>query len=111
MGFNFLANCSIANECVAAPRRPAFQDFCSQLLIGYELMETVRSTIGSVLLVVLSAVIIRGGQAEATGVLHALRFEPESIVLGSKGATQRFSVTAVYSDGTETDATHVARRK
>jgi len=72
-------------------------------------MEKICSTIGSVLLAVLSGVTICQGQAQATAVLQTLRFDPDSIVLGSRGATQSYSVTAVYSDGTETDATHVAR--
>ena len=40
--------------------------------------------------------------------LRALRLEPERIVLANPGATQGFAVTAVYSDGTETDAAGLA---
>ena len=71
-------------------------------------MEKIR-TIGSVLLALLSVVITSGEKTEAAEVLKALRLEPEGIVLASRGAIQRFSVTAVYSDGTQSDATSTAR--
>jgi hypothetical protein len=64
--------------------------------------------IGCVLLAFLS-IVISAGKTEAAEVLKALRLEPEGIVLGSQGATQRFTVTAIYLDGTEIDATHAAQ--
>src|SRR5262245_11590176 len=66
-------------------------------------MQKIRF-IGRIHLVFLS-IIIGAGQTEAAGVLKTLRLEPADIVLGGQGTSQRFTVTAVYSDGTENDAT------
>jgi len=41
--------------------------------------------------------------------LRSLRFEPDGIFFASAGSAQHFLVTAIYSDGTESDVTHVAR--
>ena len=62
--------------------------------------------IGSGLLALLFVMPACGAEA---GVLKALRLEPEGIVLASRGAAQRFTLTAIYSDGTESDATRTAR--
>src|SRR5437667_10452365 len=72
------------------------------------MLAELRSS-GSGLLALLSVVSACGVEAEATAVLKALRVEPEGIVLASRGAAQRFILTAVYSDGTETDANRTAR--
>lgn len=66
-------------------------------------------TLGSVFLALVSVLCTSGGKAEAAGLLKTLRLEPEGIVLGSRGATQRFCVTAVYSNGAEADVTRIAR--
>ena len=65
--------------------------------------------LGSVFLALLSVLCTSGGKAEAAERLKTLRLEPEGIVLGSRGATQRFCVTAVYSNGAEADVTRIAR--
>ena len=70
-------------------------------------MQKIRP-IGRIHLAFLS-IIISAGQTEAAGKLKTLRLEPERIVLGGQGTSQRFTATAVYSDGTENAATVAAR--
>ncbi len=60
--------------------------------------------IGASLLVSLLARSGYTAEVKTPGVLRALRLEPERIVLSNPGATQGFTLTAAYSDGTETDA-------
>src|SRR5262249_38304795 len=67
------------------------------------LVKRIRS-IGRIPLVFLS-IVISASQTEAAGMLKTLRLEPEGVVLGGRGSSQRFTVTAVYSDGNENDAT------
>jgi len=64
---------------------------------------------GSGLLVLLWVVSAYSFKPEAARVLKSLRLEPEAIVLPGRGAAQHFTLTAIYSDGTETDAARTAR--
>jgi Protein of unknown function (DUF1553)/Protein of unknown function (DUF1549) len=61
------------------------------------------------ILILATALNLSGPRIDVAVTVKALRIEPQGIVLPNSGASQRFIVTAVSADGTETDVTRLRR--